>query len=45
MVDETEGVIKFQLQHSLTTLQSIDVAELDAWRVIFKETGTILFIN
>lgn len=41
MVDETEGVIKFQLQHSLTTLQSIDVAELDAWRVIFKETGTI----
>ncbi len=41
MVDETEGVIKFQLQHRERKLASIDITELDAWREIFKQTGTI----
>lgn len=40
-IDTSEGVIKFQLDHELTTLPPVDVMEIDAWRSIFKQTGTI----
>lgn len=39
--DTSEGVIKFQLEHEITTLEALEVAEIDAWRSIFKQTGTI----
>jgi ribulose-5-phosphate 4-epimerase/fuculose-1-phosphate aldolase len=39
--EETEGVIKFHLEHKGTKLQNIDIDEIDAWRSIFKQTETI----
>ena len=40
-VDTSEGVIQFQLDHEVKTLQVVDVAEINAWRTVFKQTGTI----
>lgn len=40
-VDTSEGVIKFQLDHEVKTLKAFDVAEINAWRTVFKQTGTI----
>ena len=41
LVDTSEGVIKFQLNHEVKTLKAFDVAEINAWRTVFKQTGTI----
>jgi L-ribulose-5-phosphate 4-epimerase len=43
-VDASEGVIKFQLDHEVMTLEALeanDVAEINAWRTVFNQTGTI----
>ncbi|MBT4582750.1 MAG: class II aldolase/adducin family protein [Gammaproteobacteria bacterium] len=39
--EETEGVIKFQLEHLEQQLDSHAVEEIDAWRSAFKQLGII----